>query len=160
MSTPKTYVRAMTGSKPVDTIGTDDVLSILKPIWNTKTETAKRVQERIENILDYAATHSYRDQDHLPMFMAELRANGSLSALALQFLILTATRTSEILEARWEEIDLENRTWTIPATRMRAEREHRVPLSDAFLTVLEALPKVHGNPYLLAGRCRTWPCYN
>jgi len=60
--TLKTYVRPKSGAKPVDAIGTEEVLNILKPIWNTKTETAKRVQGRIENILDYAAAHGYRDQ--------------------------------------------------------------------------------------------------
>lgn len=182
VSTLKTYARPIIGAKPVDKINTDDVLAILKPIWNTKTETAKRVQGRIENILDYAAAHGYRDQtnparwrghldkllprptkikkpahhpampyDDLPVFMAELQANGSLSALALRFLILTATRTREVLQARWEEIDPETRIWTVPASRTKAGREHRVPLSDAALAVLEALPKIHDNPYLFPG---------
>ena len=61
--------------------------------------------------------------------MAELARNGSVSALALRFLILTATRTSEVLQAQWHEIDLEAAVWTIPAARMKAKREHRVPLS-------------------------------
>ncbi len=191
VSTLRTYAHPEIGAKPVDAIGTDDVLSILKPIWTSKTETAKRVQGRIENILDYAAAHGYRDQanparwrghldkllprptrikkpehhpampyEDLPAFMAELRANGSLSALALQFLILTATRTSEALKARWEEIDLETRTWTVPASRMKTGREHRVPLSDAALAVLEALPRVHGNPYLFPGTRQSRPLSN
>lgn len=170
---------------------TEDILKILAPIWNTKTETAKRVQGRVENILDYAAAFKYRDalnparwRGHLdkllprpsrvrkvahhpampyaevPAFMAELSRNGSVSALALRFLILTATRTNEVLQARWPEIDLEAAVWTIPADRMKARREHRVPLSDATLTVLDALPRVAGNPYLFAGARHGRPLSN
>ena len=177
--TLKTYAQPVVGSKRVDTIATEDVLKILTPIWTTKTETAKRLRGRIENILDYAAAHQYRDplnparwRGHLdkllpkparvkkvthhpamphtevPAFMAELSDNDSVSALALRFLILTATRTNEVLQAQWQEIDRENAVWTIPADRMKTGREHRVPLSDAAMTVLEELPCLEGNPYL------------
>ena len=155
---------------------------ILNPIWTTKTETAKRLQGRIENILDYAAAHQYRDslnparwRGHLdkllpkparvkqvthhpamahtevPAFMAELCGHGSVAALALRFLILTATRTSEVLQAQWQEIDREAAVWTVPADRMKTRREHRVPLCDAALRTLEALPRIEGNPYLFPG---------
>lgn len=178
----KTYAAPVIGTKPVDAISTDDVLAILTPIWNTKTETAKRLQGHMENVLDYAAAHGYRDQTNparwrghldrllprptkikrpvhypampyadLSAFMAELASNPSVSSLALRFLILTATRTSETLKARWDEIDREARIWTIPTSRMKSGHEHRVPLSDAALAVLEAVPKVHGNPYLFPG---------
>ncbi len=134
--TIKTYVVPVIGSKTVDTITTDDILQILKPIWNTKTETAKRIQGRMENILDFAAARKYRDQSNparwrghldkllpkpsrvktvvhhpampytaLPDFMAELSTE-NISALALRLLILTATRTSEVLQAEWSEVDL------------------------------------------------------
>ena len=83
--------------------------------------------------------------------MAELSGKGSVSALALQFLILTAARTSEVLQAQWDEIDLEAAVWTVPAERMKARREHRVPLSDVTLSILEALPPIEGNPYLFPG---------
>ena len=182
VSTMKTYVKPSMGSKPVDAIVTEDVLEILSPIWTTKTETAKRIQGRIENILDFAAAHKYRDalnparwRGHLDMllpkpsrvktvnhhpampytevssFMVELSENGSVSALALRFLILTATRTSEVLQARWSEIDLEAQVWTIPAARMKAKREHRVPLPDVAIANLNALPRIDGNPYLFPG---------
>jgi len=158
------------------------LLEILTPIWTTKTETAKRVQTRIENILDYATAHNYRAspnparwRGHLdmllpkpsnvkvvkhhpampftevPAFMAELAANGSVSALALRLLIMTATRTSEVLGAKWEEINLEEEVWTIPAGRMKAKREHRVPLTDAMLADIKALPRLDGHPYLFPG---------
>ncbi len=182
VSTLKTYARPVIGSKRVDTIATEDILKILSPIWTTKTETAKRVQGRIENVLDYAAAHKYRDplnparwRGHLdkllpkpsrvkksshhpamphsevPAFMGELWGNSSISALALRFLVLTATRTGEVLGAHWSEIDLESAIWTVPAARMKARREHRVPLSDAAMAVLGALPRIEGNSYLFPG---------
>jgi len=131
VSTLKTYARPIIGSKRVDTVSPEDILKILSPIWTTKTETAKRVQGRIENILDYAAAHKYREplnparwRGHLdkllpkpsrvkkvthhpampynevPTFMAKLTASNSISALALRFLILTVTRTNEVLQAQ------------------------------------------------------------
>lgn len=191
VSTLKTYARPEIGSKSVDAIATEDILKILSPIWTTKTETAKRVQGRVENILDYAAAHKYRDplnparwRGHLdkllpkpsrvkkvthhpamphsevPAFMSELSNNGSLSARALQILILTATRTTEVLKAPWPEFDLEAAVWTIPASRMKGKREHRVPLSDAAMAVLDTLPRVDGNPYLFPGTHEGKPLSN
>ncbi len=189
--TLKTYARPVIGQKRVDAIATEDVLRILSPIWTTKTETAKRVQGRIENILDFAAAHQYRDplnparwRGHLdkllpkpsrvkkvthfpampypevPTFTNELSRNGSVSALALRFLILTATRTSEVLKAQWPEIDLPAGTWTLPATRMKTRREHRVPLSDSALAVLEALPCMEGHAYVFPGSRHGRPLSN
>jgi integrase len=191
VSTLKTYARPAIGSKKVNAIATEDILKILSPIWTSKTETAKRVQGRIENILDYAAAHKYRDplnparwRGHLdkllprpsrvkkvthhpamahtevPAFMKELSNNSSVSALALRFLILTATRTNEVLQAQWSEIDLEAAVWTIPAERMKARREHRVPLSDVTLNILDALPRVEGNPYVFTGTHQGRPLSN
>ncbi len=190
-STLKTYARPVIGSMRVDAIATEDILGILSPVWTSKTETAKRVQGRVENILDYAAAHKYRDplnparwRGHLdkllpkpsrvkkvthhpamphmevPAFMAELWGNDSISALALRFLILTATRTNEVLRAQWPEIDLESAIWIVPAQRMKARRDHRVPLSDATMAVLDALPRVAGNPYLFPGVRRGRPLSN
>lgn len=182
VSTLKTYARPVIGSKQVNTIDTEDILKILSPIWTTKTETAKRVQGRIENILDFAAAHKYCDplnsarwRGHLDKllpkpsrvkkvkhhpampypevgaFMKELLPNGSVSALTLQFLILTATRTNEVLRAEWMDIDLENAVWTIPAEKMKSGREHRVPLSGPALAILEALPRIDGNSHVFPG---------
>ena len=182
VSTLKTYAKPVIGSKSVDTINTEDILATLSPIWTNKTETAKRLQGRIENILDFAAAHKYRDatnparwRGHLdmllpkpsrvrivkhhpampytkvPAFMQELSENCSVSALALQFLILTATRTSEVLQAQWSELDLEAAVWTIPGTRMKGKREHRVPLPDAALAIVKSLPRIKGNVHLFPG---------
>jgi integrase len=180
--TLKTYARPVIGKSGVDVITSADILKILSPIWTTKTETAKRVQGRIENVLDYAAAHGYCDpinparwRGHLDKllpkpsrvkkvihhpamphtevsaFMTELSGNRSVSAQALQFLILTATRTSEVLQAKWSEIDQDASVWTIPATRMKTGREHRVPLCDAAIVILETLPPIDGNPYVFPG---------
>ncbi|WP_456267767.1 tyrosine-type recombinase/integrase [Kushneria sp. AK178] len=182
VSTLKTYARPLIGNIPVDKIDTQDIVSILNPIWVSKTETAKRVQGRIENVLDYAAAHKYRYEsnparwrghldkllakpsrvktvshhpampyDEVAAFIAELLGYTSISSKALRFLILTATRTSEVLLTEWPEIDLENATWTIPAERMKARREHRVPLSTQAVSLLADLPRVQGNPYVYPG---------
>jgi integrase len=87
----------------------------------------------------------------MPAFMGELRGNRYVSARALEFTILTAARTSEVINATWDEIDFAEKTWTVPASRMKAGKEHRVPLSDRLLQILEELPREDGNPYLFIG---------
>ncbi|MFB1486905.1 MAG: tyrosine-type recombinase/integrase [Thiocapsa sp. C3-sup] len=190
-TTLKTYARPTLGNKPVDKVTTDHILSVLKPIWITKTETAKRVQGRIENILDFAAARQWRDtanparwrghldkllpkptkvktvrqQPALPYqdvaaFLVQLRGLTSISARALEFLILTACRTGEVLGAQWTEIDLAARVWTIPAVRMKANREHRVPLSDAAMAVIETLPRIVNHPYVFPGAKHGRPLSN
>lgn len=84
--------------------------------------------------------HPALDYADLPAFMGELRSRDGMAARALEFLILTATRTGETTGVTWQEIDLEARQWTIPAERMKAGREHRVPLSEAAMAILAALP--------------------
>jgi len=197
VATLKTYARPVVGSKPVDQISTEDVLTILKPVWTSKTETAKRVQGRVENVLDFAAAMKWRDASNpcrwrghldkllpaptkvkkarnggttrhqpamdyndMPTFMVELRELTSISANALEFSILTACRTSEVLGAQWSEIDAEAAVWTIPASRMKARREHRVPLSDVAMAVLERLPRVEGNPHCFPGARHGKPLSN
>jgi integrase len=166
-STLATYVYPKIGNITVADIGPADVLRCIEPIWNTKRETASRVRQRIERILDYATTRQHRIGDNpaahvteslpktkngkkhhkalpyaeIPQFMAELRNRDSLSALALEFTILTATRTSEVIEATWDEIDLEAKAWTIPANRMKASEEHKVPLSNRALAILGKIPR-------------------
>lgn len=154
-------------NKTVDTITTDEVLAVLKPIWNSKSETASRLRGRIERVLDYAAARGNRREanparwrghldkllpkrakltrghhaamkvDDLPAFVARLRQVTGTSARALEFAILTAARSGEVIGARWNEIDMEAKVWVIPARRMKAGREHRVPLSAAALAILE-----------------------
>lgn len=168
-NTLTTYVAALWDT-PVDQITVDDVLAILKPIWVTKPETASRVRGRIESVLDAAKVRGLRNGENpaawrgnlalllparkkgpkrhhpampfvdVPKFFARLQAIPALSARALELTILTAARTSETLQARWSEFDLTEATWTVPANRMKAGREHRVPISPAALKLLKALP--------------------
>lgn len=159
--------------KAINDINVDDILKVLTPVWNTRPETARRIRMRLERVLDAARAKGLRNSenparwrghlDHLlprhskaskghhaampynevPAFMAELDERNALAALALQFCVLTATRTSEALGARWSEIDYDNATWTIPAGRMKARRPHRIPLSDAAIEVLKKLDAWH-----------------
>lgn len=180
--TLKTYARPIIGSMPVNQIETIDILNIITPIWTKKTETANRVQGRIENILDFAAAHKYRDamnparwRGHLDMMlpkpsrvktvrhhpampydevsalMVELAENDCISASALQFLILTATRTDETLKAQWDEINLNTAIWTLPASRTKTNRELRVPLCKSALELVQSIPRIDGSPYLFPG---------
>lgn len=87
----------------------------------------------------------------VPAFVADLKRLNSTSAAALRFLILTCCRTSEVLKAEWSEVDLGSRTWTIPASRMKARRKHRVPLSDQAIEVLRSAPKIANNPFVFPG---------
>lgn len=172
-STLATYASPLIGSSIVRDIETADVVRVLDPIWRTKTETASRLRQRIEKVLDYATTRGLRSGDNparwrghldtiLPKpskvakvqnhpalphseiggFIHELRALDGIAPLAFEFLILTATRTTETRAARWKEIDLVGKVWTIPAERMKAGKEHRVPLSDRALEIVEAM-KAH-----------------
>ena len=153
----------MIGGKPVDAISTADILAVLAPIWSGKTETARRVLQRISIVLRWAIAQGHRTDDpthaatallprnghskpeHLAAMphaevadaIRKVRASGASAAtLALEFLILTAARSGEARGGRCDEIDLEAREWRIPANRMKAGRPHRVPLSDRALAIL------------------------
>jgi integrase len=170
-STLRTYA-APIWNKPVAEVDTADILAILQPIWNTKNETASRVRGRVERVLDAAAAHGRRSgnnparwRGHLdkllsarprrtkhhpalpyaevPAFVAELREREAFAAVALEFTILTAARTTETLVARWNEIDPAARLWIVPADRMKSERSHRVPLTDRALAVLDKAKELH-----------------
>jgi integrase len=96
--------------------------------------------------------HKALPYDQLPTFMAELRAHDSVAARALEFLILTATRTAEVLGATWNEIDLDDARWEIPAERMKGRKPHSVPLSPPAVALLRQLPREPGNPHLFIRR--------
>ncbi|HEY3912475.1 MAG TPA: integrase arm-type DNA-binding domain-containing protein [Stellaceae bacterium] len=166
------YVLPALGERPIGAVDTHDVLSIVEPLWQDKTETASRLLNRMGLILDWAAARKLRtgenparwkghldavlprrskvqrEEHHsalpyarLPDFMDTLRKQTEIGARAAELMILTCTRTSEVRFAAWAEIDLEARLWTIPAERMKAERDYRVPLSGPALAILEGLPK-------------------
>jgi integrase len=188
-STLETYAAPLR-AKPVDTIATDDVLAVLKPIWTTKAETASRVRGRIEKVLDAAKAKGFRGGenparwrghlDHLlsrPLklsrghhaampyeevanFIAKLWTREATAALALELCILTAARSGEILGMRWSEIDFDKKIWTVPANRMKAGREHRVPLSPRADTILHELQKVKTSEFVLPGQARNKPLSN
>lgn len=173
---------------PVDQVSVEDVLAILKPIWFSKPETAIRVRGRIECILDAAKVRGLRGGEnpaawrgnlalllparkkgtkrHHPAmpyaevgeFMMKLRNLVALSTRALELTILTAARTSEVLNAKWSEFNLQERTWTIPAERMKAGREHRIPLSPAAITLLESLG--HNDEFVFPGQAEGKPLSN
>jgi integrase len=180
-STLDTYAKPIL-DMTVSDIGQDNVLRCIEPIWNTKTETATRVRQRIEKVLDWATVRKYRKGDnparwkghldtllpkpsklkqvqHRPalpyvevgQFMSELRKKNSLSSKALELLILTATRPNETFSARWDEFDLDGKRWVIPAERMKATKEHEIPLSDRAVEVLRSIPRVSGSDYVFPG---------
>lgn len=156
-------------SRLVDQVDTAAVLAVLTPIWQTKPETASRLRGRIEAVLDAAKAQGHRSGENpaawrghlshllpkrskltrshhaamfyqdIPAFIARLRGCNTIAAIALEFAILTAARSGEIYGARWSEINFEAKVWTVPAGRMKAGHEHRVPLSDRALTIVEKL---------------------
>ena len=167
---------------PVDKVTTDDVLSVLKPLWNEKPETAARLRGRIERVLDAAKAQGLRSGENparwrghldqllprrqrltrghhaamnytdVPAFIADLQTRQATAALALEFAILTAARSGEVLGARWAEFDLERAIWTIPAGRMKAGREHRVPLSRRTLKIVKTMHEVRDGDFAFPGQ--------
>jgi integrase len=89
--------------------------------------------------------------DQVPTFLASLRARDGVAAKALEFLILTAARTNEVVGATWDKIDLATKTWTIPAHRIKGGREHRIPLSDRAIEILRSVPTEDGNAFVFIG---------
>ena len=164
MQTLERHAFPKIGSKPIASIGRTDVLTVLTPIWSTRPETARRVRQRMRTVFRWAMANELIETNpageaidgalpSMPKIKAHLRAlpyqevssalktvDASQTSLAakrcLRFLVLTATRSGEARGATWDEIDLDGATWTIPASRMKAGVEHRVPLSDQVLEVL------------------------
>jgi integrase len=174
-------------STPVNEVDTEGVLKVLQPLWERVPETAKRLRGRIEKVLDAAAVRSFRTGENparwrghlqnllskpkmltrghhaalpyekLPDFVAQLRVRQSLAAKALEFAILTACRSGEVRGARWEEFDLDKAVWVIPGKRMKAGKEHRVPLSDRAATILMALKEMRTGDFVFPGTARGKP---
>lgn len=163
-------------AKPVDQVTTEGVLAILSPIWSEKNETASRVRGRIEAVLDAAKAKGLRTGENparwkghlaltlpkrqklqrghheampyteVPAFVKRLRLVRGMSSFALEFAILTAARSGEVRGARWSEMDLEAKVWIVPAARMKAGREHRVPLCDRAVEILGTLAQLDHGP--------------
>ena len=171
------YAFPVIGERRIDQVETADVLKVLAPIWLSKYETARRLKQRMRTVLDWAKAAGFRGGENpvdgvekglarrseraghhaalayaeIPGFIQSLRKSDSNEAarLAFEFLILTAARTTEVLRAKWCEFDLENRVWVIPAARMKAAREHRVPLAPRCLQILKRAHEIAGNSELV-----------
>ena len=184
-NTLSAYAYPVVGPVPVAAITTEQVLEVLSVIWTEKTETAKRVQGRMERVLDYATSLKLREGEnparwrgHLsnilpkpgavtrvehqralaysdaPTLAEVARGMDTPASRALLLTLLCASRTSETLEARWSEIDFDRAEWRIPATRMKASREHRIPLTEAAIAVLRAQEAMQRDDWVFPGQKR------
>lgn len=181
INTLRTYAFPIIGDQRVDAVTTADLLRVLQPIWLTKGETARRVRQRMAAVFDWAKTAGFREGENpldgierglprqgvrvehhaalpfrdVPAFVRRLRASncGETVKLAFELLILTAVRTGELINAAWSEFDIDGRVWVVPAARMKAGREHRVPLSNRALEVLAEAKKLSADrPLVFPGR--------
>jgi integrase len=164
--TLRAFAFPVIGDMHVDEIERRHVIQFLDPIWKTKNETARRLRGRLERIFAFAiandlrghpnpadwsllrdalgkqdrtvAHHAAIDFKLMPTLVADLRLREGTASKALELLVLTAARASEVTKMRWSEVDFADRVWTVPAARMKARKEHRVPLSDAAIELLQA----------------------
>jgi integrase len=178
-ATLETYAFPVIGDLPVDSVDLSLLIKILDPIWRDKTTTAARLRGRIEKVLDWAAVRGFRSAENparwrghletqfskktstkhfsalpysdIAAFMTELRAVEGIGARALEFTILTAKRAGEVIGARWSEFDLGARLWTVPAERTKTRREHRVPLSEPVLAILQRLWETRSSQFVFPG---------
>jgi len=177
ITTLEQYAFPVCGDTPIDRVDSASVLKILAPIWTAKPETARRVRQRLSTVFAYAKALHYRSGDdptegvettlpksvrepgshaalpyaQVPTFVKALRDRPkalAVTKLAFEFLVLTAARANEVLQACWDEIHEDAREWTIPAARMKRRRQHRVPLSGRALEIL-AQARALGNPTLV-----------
>lgn len=181
------YAFPKIGRLPVSEIDQPEVLQVLLPIWTEKHETARRVAQRMKAVLDVAKSKGFREGENpvttirdarvlptvkqkvrhhkamrwqdVPAFYAELATKNAMAAKALMFTCLTASRTSEVLEARWEEFAFDEQTWTIPEERTKTDTEHRVPLTEQMLGIIEPL-KALRSEYVFEGQKRHRPLSN
>jgi hypothetical protein len=182
INTLNTYASPLLGKQPVELITTDLVYKVLEPIWVTKTETATRVRQRIEVVLDWCKARGYfkgenpsrlkgalgellpksqkikKVEHHAAIhytkvneFVMVLRNMPGTAPLALEFMLLTAARTGEAVGARWDEVDMSNKVWTVPGERMKAGREHRVPLCTRAIDILKTMRGAQQNDFVFPG---------
>lgn len=172
---------------PVDEVATEQVLKVLTPIWGTLAETASRLRGRIERVLDFSKVKGWRSgenpalwrghlknvlparkkltrghhpampYDDVPAFAARLRTRKAMSARALEFTILTTSRSDETYGARWPEVDFAKAVWTVPPERMKRSRQHRVPLSGRALEILRDLYEARVSDFIFPGQKKNEP---
>jgi len=190
-NTLEAYAYPVFGDVAVAQVNTELVLEVLRPLWETKTETATRVRGRIERVLAAAKTQGLRSGDNpaawrghldtllpkrtkvqrvehyaalpwkqVPVFMARLREREGITPRALEFTILTAVRTNETIGATFDEFDLDAKVWTIPAGRMKADEEHRVPLCDRCVAIVKDMQRHALNEFVFPGMKRGRPLSN
>ena len=178
----KTHVFPVIGELQARQVETLHILRVLEPIWESSPDTASKVRQQLEKILDYCKGRGYRTGDNpaswagnldvllpkstrlkkrksqpsLPFkevaaFASDLHRSSTIGNLALEFLILTACRTTEVLGAKWEEFDTNEAVWTIPALRMKMGKEHFVPLSARSLEILAEMEKIKVGDYVFPG---------
>ncbi len=163
LSAVERFAFPILGDRLISTIETADINSVISPLWTTKHETARRLKQRLSTIFDWAKGNGFyphenplngiteslpkmkRDPEHmaamhwrdLPAFIHALNEREGVSARTLEFIILTAARSNEARGARWDEIDVDAQTWTVPGDRMKRGKPHRVPLSPEAMQVVE-----------------------
>ena len=171
----ETHAFPQIGGMAVSEVTAADVLAVLTPIWNTKRETASRIKQRLEAVVDYAVASGHRLDNpvaavkralpskrpakahfealpyrQLPEALSIIRTTGNrITSLAIEFAILTAARSGEVRGATWGEIDLDAAVWEIPAERMKARKVHRIPLSAQAVTVLVEAGELTGHSGLV-----------
>ena len=177
--TINTYAIPYLDKKTFIDINVDDIHELLLPIWFSKTETARRLQQRLFRIFGYAKIKKWYERDNpalwkgglqevmsdpykihkvqsfaslkyvkISNFYNDLVTFDVITVYALRLLILTATRTKEAIEARFDEFDLDKKIWTIPQHKMKAGVEHKIPLSDEALKIIKLMRKKHNHEYL------------
>jgi integrase len=187
INTLRDYAFPKIGRMPIDAIGQPEVLMCLSPVWTENHETAKRLAQRIKTVLDVAKSKGFRSGENpvtgikdagvlpkvkvrpkhhsamawqdVPPFYADLKPRSATAAKALMFTCLTGSRTSEVLGMRWAEVDFDARLWTCPAERMKTHTDHRVPLTDEMLAIIEPL-KAMASDYVFEGQKRHRPLSN
>lgn len=187
INTLRDYAFPKIGRMPVDSVGQPEVLMCLSPIWTEKHETARRLSQRIKTVLDVAKSKGFRvgenpiteikDAKVLPKVTAkpkhhkamkwqevpnlylELQTRNAMAAKALMFTCLTGSRTSEVLEMEWSEVNLEDHIWTCPAERMKAGVTHRVPLTTEMIEIIEPLQAM-ASKFVFEGQKRHQPLSN
>ena len=169
MATLERHVFPVIGDRLVNDIEGPIIREVLSPIWLEIPDTARRIKQRIGVVLDWAYANGLRATeapirsiarglpkqptrdnhyaamayDHIPVFLQELRRRSSAARLALEFVVLTATRSGEVRGAKWDEVDTKNRLWTIPKDRMKMGKAHGVPLNSVTLGLLERAKPFH-----------------
>ena len=186
INTLRTYADPIIGDLAPSEIKTHHILSILKPIWSSKHETASRVRQRLERIFSYCIASDFMerpnpaslkdnlefllpkvsksssvthlrslDYKELPFLIPKLMDPHTTPSLALTFLIATACRTNEVIGSTWNEINLKDKVWVIPAHRMKMRQEHTVPLNDLALRVLNLIEKNNASPFIFLNAKKT-----